>query len=368
MEEVETLEEKMLNKKIFLLFSFVIIGSLISSGFAQDKTIVFVSRPDKIDPIIEQNPDQPFIDELLELGYNVLTFYNESLSTAEEASLDTLLNADLIIIGRSVGSDHFDTPDKEFWNALPTPTLLLHHWAARSNRLNWLNSSTCTHYDTEGDDLSVIAEEPTDPVFTGVDVTSDIPWCYAPYDVITVTDPGNGINLATSLTDGSLQFVRFEPDVEFYPGSVDMPLGPRTCIGNGNDHVTLTDGNLWYNYYNFTEQSRLVYLNEIKLMLGETVAVENSDIRMAQDYELLQNYPNPFNPVTTIQFKLEKSSHATLQVYNVVGQLVETLVDGHFSAGIHKVTFDARNLESGVYFYKVTSADFSKVRKMTLIK
>jgi len=69
-------------------------------------------------------------------------------------------------------------------------------------------------------------------------------------------------------------------------------------------------------------------------------------------FELAQNRPNPFNPVTEIRFSLPDESRATLKVYNVRGQLVETLADGILSAGPHAVTWDAAQHPSGVYFYR----------------
>jgi hypothetical protein len=85
-------------------------------------------------------------------------------------------------------------------------------------------------------------------------------------------------------------------------------------------------------------------------------------------YELSQNYPNPFNPATTISFALPQAGNVKLAVYNMLGQEVRTLVNGHKEAGNHTVTFNAENLNSGLYFYKIESGNFSLVRKMTLLK
>lgn len=85
-------------------------------------------------------------------------------------------------------------------------------------------------------------------------------------------------------------------------------------------------------------------------------------------YELAQNYPNPFNPSTTIQFSLPKSSNVLLKVYNLLGQEVATLLDGFREAGVHFINFDAVNLNSGLYIYKIEADGFSTARKMTLIK
>jgi hypothetical protein len=89
---------------------------------------------------------------------------------------------------------------------------------------------------------------------------------------------------------------------------------------------------------------------------------------VAEDFALSQNYPNPFNPSTTIEYSLNKPANVTLEVYNLVGQKVATLVNGYKPQGQYSVNFDAQNLSSGVYFYTLTSGDVKLTRKMLLMK
>lgn len=90
---------------------------------------------------------------------------------------------------------------------------------------------------------------------------------------------------------------------------------------------------------------------------------------LPEQFVLHQNYPNPFNPTTTIQFDLVKRAKASLRVYNVLGQEVETLLnDVPLSAGVHTVHFNASNLPSGIYIYRLESPDFMIARKMVLMK
>ncbi|MDZ7315185.1 MAG: T9SS type A sorting domain-containing protein [candidate division KSB1 bacterium] len=86
------------------------------------------------------------------------------------------------------------------------------------------------------------------------------------------------------------------------------------------------------------------------------------------DYALMQNFPNPFNPTTTIVFQLKESGYATLQVYDLLGRRVMTLVDGELKAGTHKITLDASELSPGIYFYSLNAGSFKEMKKMTLIK
>jgi hypothetical protein len=86
------------------------------------------------------------------------------------------------------------------------------------------------------------------------------------------------------------------------------------------------------------------------------------------EYALVQNYPNPFNPATTIKFSIMKPEFVKLTVYDVVGKEVSVLVSKEMAAGNYVVDFNASNLSSGIYFYKITAGDFVSVKKMMLIK
>ena len=85
-------------------------------------------------------------------------------------------------------------------------------------------------------------------------------------------------------------------------------------------------------------------------------------------YSLNQNYPNPFNPTTIIEFTLEKSEKVQLDVFNIAGQKVKTLVNEKMKAGKQSIEFDAGNLASGIYFYQIQAGSFHAVKKMIVIK
>ncbi len=83
---------------------------------------------------------------------------------------------------------------------------------------------------------------------------------------------------------------------------------------------------------------------------------------------LHQNYPNPFNPTTTIEYQLSEPSHVLLEIYNILGSKVGTLIDRNLDAGHHNITWDASTYSSGVYFYKLTTGDRTFTKRMTLLK
>ena len=85
-------------------------------------------------------------------------------------------------------------------------------------------------------------------------------------------------------------------------------------------------------------------------------------------FSLSQNYPNPFNPSTTVQYSISKSSHVVLEVFNVLGQSITKLVDEQLAPGTYKSTFNASNLSSGVYLYRLKAGDYVQTMKMVLTK
>ena len=99
-----------------------------------------------------------------------------------------------------------------------------------------------------------------------------------------------------------------------------------------------------------------------------SIIEDGIDTRVVDDFTLHQNYPNPFNPSTTIQFTLKHDTDVILNIYNVLGQGIATLLNDVMTAGTHTVDFNAQNLSSGTYFYELKIDDQSKVMRMNLIK
>ena len=83
---------------------------------------------------------------------------------------------------------------------------------------------------------------------------------------------------------------------------------------------------------------------------------------------LSQNYPNPFNATTSITFEIPVAGNVRLEVYNIAGQVVESLADGYFNVGMHTVNWDASAFSTGVYFYRLHAADNVIIKRMTLLK
>ncbi|MBT8384053.1 MAG: T9SS type A sorting domain-containing protein, partial [Ignavibacteria bacterium] len=89
---------------------------------------------------------------------------------------------------------------------------------------------------------------------------------------------------------------------------------------------------------------------------------------LPESYSLLQNYPNPFNPSTTIEFTLPAEGNVKLVLFDAVGKEVDVIAANDFSAGNHSINYNASNLPSGVYFYRIESGSFIQSKKMILMK
>ncbi|QQS35186.1 MAG: T9SS type A sorting domain-containing protein [Ignavibacteriales bacterium] len=137
--------------------------------------------------------------------------------------------------------------------------------------------------------------------------------------------------------------------------------------GNGTTSSTKTysyvDGNLQAGKYSY----RLKQV-DFNGTYEYTNVIEAEVTPVPVKFDLAQNFPNPFNPTTTINYAIPQASNVTLKVYNMLGQEVKTLVNKFVEAGQHTVKFDAQDLNSGLYFYKLEAGSFNMVKKMTLLK
>ncbi len=123
-------------------------------------------------------------------------------------------------------------------------------------------------------------------------------------------------------------------------------------------------------YFEMGADTGIVKIDNVELYEGTITSNETDELEeiIPAEISLAQNYPNPFNPSTNIQFDLVEAGNVTLEVYDMMGRKVSTLVDGFKSAGRHYATFQAGNLASGTYFYRLVTPSTSIIRRMMLIK
>ena len=137
--------------------------------------------------------------------------------------------------------------------------------------------------------------------------------------------------------------------------------------GNGNSNSPK-----YYNYLDSDIGESGKYYYRLKQIDNdgtyEYSDITEVDVGTPDNFYLSQNYPNPFNPATKIDFTLPKKQIVTLRVYNILGEMVQEIINGEKPAGSYSVTFNASNLPSGVYIYRLETQDFAQNRKMTLLK
>ncbi|MGE5458478.1 MAG: aryl-sulfate sulfotransferase [Methanococcaceae archaeon] len=115
------------------------------------------------------------------------------------------------------------------------------------------------------------------------------------------------------------------------------------------------------------------YFDNISIKEDLTSAVEDGNSNIPEEFMLYQNYPNPFNPSTEINYALPELSFVTVEIYDILGRKIKSLINSMQEAGLHHINFDASNLTSGIYFYKLDARtlkneNFSKINKMLLLK
>jgi hypothetical protein len=136
----------------------------------------------------------------------------------------------------------------------------------------------------------------------------------------------------------------------------------------------LSPGTYWltaeidYDNKQSDEQNENNNIRSESFTVKEANFVENVSKEIPKQFQLGQNYPNPFNPTTTIEFDLPTSRFVTLKIYNMQGKEVATIISENLYAGKYKTEFNANNLASGLYVYKLNAGSFFQTKKMSLVK
>lgn len=139
--------------------------------------------------------------------------------------------------------------------------------------------------------------------------------------------------------------------------------------GFGNNHIeNINDGAATATIASYFGSINPKYYDRFNFETGQPVLNVRTDGVTPTVYALEQNYPNPFNPSTTIRYSIPMAGLVTVKVFNILGQVVATLVNENLEAGSYTANFNASALSSGVYLYKIESGSFTAVKKMMLLK
>ncbi len=347
------------NKSVKCLFIFIVLSLIVfqSNIVAQDKKkCLFISD----DPWPGTDLDQELI-AYLEQTYNVEIFDDDTEIGAGTPSIDEIKTYDFGFISETVDSKVL-IPLK----GAPIPLFYLELYA-RTYTTGWcphpgefwggVGSGTIKIVDDTGHPLSAgYAKDAEIEIVEG----SDEPDAW-----LTYCNPGIEIIPIAVLASDPTKYNIFgvEAGTALYPNASDQVdpnlLSENRCAAFGIHSAAFAS--MTADAWKFIDAG-------IEWILSGEVAVEKDDAAKPISFELAQNYPNPFNPTTEISFALAKPGYTSLTVHNVLGQLVATLVDQDMRVGIYRVTLDATDLPSGIYFYQIKSGEFTQVKKMTLMK
>ena len=165
-------------------------------------------------------------------------------------------------------------------------------------------------------------------------------------------------------TNGSTGFLKYS--------DLDTSNGYAAVLFSGNFPQSIQPGKIAITGFPFEtiypEDIRNQLMNKLLVFFNYNVSSTELEPDIPVTFSIEQNYPNPFNPSTTIKYSLTTESQVTLIVFNSIGQEVKKLVDGIQSAGIHTINFNAYNLASGIYYYKIEAGNFIDTKKMLLLK
>ncbi len=199
---------------------------------------------------------------------------------------------------------------------------------------------------------------------------------YLNYDIFRVDhDPitSSGQDLWSDIYDGSCYEIREwmtnPPAWEWCdldpPGDADLQSAlPSDWFGLGYMVTHDEDDADYYAFFEGVGDTNPPYL-AIKY---KPTALDEADIPVTHEYQLFQNYPNPFNSSTRIVFVLPRTERVVIEIFNVLGHRIKTLVDNHLPQGKNEIVFDAGNLSSGIYYYRIQTRDFQNFKKMSILK
>ena len=182
--------------------------------------------------------------------------------------------------------------------------------------------------------------------------------------VITLIDPAE----SSPEGGGSATLIgsQFKPGIKVYFGSNEA--GDVQFLSSGVIKCTIPPGNPGTVDVIVRNSNNLADTLSNGFNYVPVVSVENINSDLPEEFALYANYPNPFNPVTHIRFALPQAADVRLEIFNTLGEKIETLVDNRFSAGFHTVKFDGSQFASGLYYYRIRAGSFTEVRRMLLMK
>ncbi len=274
--------------------------------------------------------------------------YSLDLTTAAATQVGTNLGFDNVTFG-SQDMDFNPDDGKLYWTA---------YWSdgffneGGSFRVIDVTNGTSTEIGTFGQFETI----------TGFSVNANCPVLPVELNSFSASIDGNSIVLnwstATETNNAGFDIERSTDNNTFYKIAFTPGFGTTTELKNYSfSDNQLKEGKYYYRLKQKDLDGSFKYSNTIEVV-----------VTTPKEYTLKQNYPNPFNPTTRIVYSIPTQGFVNLTVYNTLGQEVATLVNNVVTAGQHTINFNATNLSSGIYFYRITAGNYVDVKKMNLLK
>lgn len=332
-------------KNYLLKVSAVFVMSLLLmfGVNAQNKQVVYLYDPGKaIDTSTMMHPEMKVVNFITALGYDVHMLGVPNIFNMDQVQRDSLRDADLIVIGRGLGSANFRDKQDSLWNPITTPILSISMFAISAAKMMWFDATE--DYTGTFESVKVKVNVPGDAVFQGLTMPDDsLVFWSGNTNCIKLNSAsyhGGGTIMASFnvAADTLLRvaYGRFSPDVEFYPLSKPLPhtdhipRGYRTYIGMGAD---VSGGNP-YNYFGYTFDGQDVLQREIERLLAFASSVNESALISATVY------PNP--AVSYIVVEMDNLNE--VRILDITGKLILSKI----TVG-NELTVDISDLKAGVY-------------------
>jgi len=191
---------------------------------------------------------------------------------------------------------------------------------------------------------------------------------------VTITAPNGGENWLVgtdhdiTFTRQEVSFVKIEYSTDNGSVWIEVVASAPAIFGRYDWTIPNTPSTQCLVRISDADNEEINDISDNTFTIEEGVSVEYLKSGIPKEYSLNQNYPNPFNPSTKIRFDLPNQEQIIIDVFNQIGEKVATILNSNLSAGYYEVEFDASNLPSGLYFYRILSGDFTQTKKMILIK
>lgn len=243
--------------------------------------------------------------------------------------------------------------------------LVKYYWTQDGN-IETSQDTTYTFHNTENTAQHTKNSVSAYAYITGKD-TASISWNLFDYPLVISSQPTNAVKPGNNYSYQVKTFNYYKDSLNYqlttHPSW--LSIDPSTGLITGTAPLQEVDVAV---SIDVADQHNNSDTQTFTLHVSNTITGVEINSNLPERFYLSQNYPNPFNPTTTISFSIPKQSFVYLKIYNILGELVRTLFDKEMNAGKYDISFDASNLPSGVYLYKLQTEGFTQVKKMILLK